>query len=215
MERVFLTANEAFEYYYYFINRHGHEKAGTKALYNTGFTILKPLDNAITSEMRAWNAEYATAEYLWYTTKTPYIQKLGELYGKVPYNWQRVADEDGFVNSNYGYQIHREDQIAKVVEMLREDPNTRRAAVSIYDGKEIDKYSLDTPCTYAIQFYILDGKLNMSVMMRSNDLWFGFCNDQFCFSMIQLRVANDLGIKVGTYYHFAHDLHLYDQHLDK
>ena len=69
------------------------------------------------------------------------------------------------------------DQLDNVVNLLREIPNsTRQAAISIYDGKEIYKYDNDTPCTYAVQFSIVDGKLCMSVYMRSNDLWYGFCN---------------------------------------
>ena len=65
--------------------------------------------------------------------------------------------------------------------MLKDNPNTRQAALSIYDAKEIPKYENDTPCTYAVQFTILNGRLDMSVVMRSNDLWYGFCNDQYCF----------------------------------
>jgi thymidylate synthase len=85
--------------------------------------------------------------------------------------------------------------LSKVVDLLRDNPNTRKATISIYDGKEIDTYSKDTPCTYAVQFTILDGKLNMTVLMRSNDLWYGFCNDQFCFSRLQQTVADFLSIE--------------------
>ena len=99
--------------------------------------------------------------------------------------------------------------------MLKENPETRQAAISIYDGKEIDTYRNDTPCTYAVQFSILEGRLNMAVLMRSNDLWFGFCNDQYCFSKLQTVVAEELELPVGSYYHYAHNLHLYNRHLNK
>ena len=99
----------------------------------------------------------------------------------------------------------------KIVNQLKNNPDTRQAAISIYDGKEIrdGNYLHDTPCTYAVQFTVVNGKLNMCVVMRSNDLWFGFCNDQYCFSKLQELVADTTGYKVGTYYHFAHNLHLY------
>jgi len=100
-----------------------------------------------------------------------------------------------------------------VINMLKANPETRQAAISIYDGKEITNYSNDTPCTYAVQFTILNGKLNMSVVMRSNDLWYGFCNDQYQFSNLQMYVAYQLNLPVGTYYHFAHNLHLYNDKL--
>jgi thymidylate synthase len=76
-------------------------------------------------------------------------------------------------------------------------------------------YKYDTPCTYAVQFTIVDNKLNMCVTMRSNDLWYGFCNDQYCFSRLQLLVADELEIRLGTYFHFAHNLHLYNNIIEK
>ena len=135
------------------------------------------------------------------------------MYGKVPPIWTRMADEDGNVNSNYGWQAQREDQLNKVIQMLNEKPDTRQATVSIYDGKEIDKYATDTPCTYAVQFTILNNKLNMCVTMRSNDLWYGFCNDQYQFSKLQEMVSKRLDIETGVYYHFAHNMHLYNNKL--
>lgn len=51
--------------------------------------------------------------------------------------------------------------------------------------------------------------------MRSNDLWFGFCNDQYCFSKLQEMVSKRLNIGIGWYYHFANDLHLYEKHFNK
>ena len=98
--------------------------------------------------------------------------------------------------------------------MLEDNPNTRQAALSIYDAKEIWKYENDTPCTYAIQFTILNDRLNMAVTMRSNDLWYGFCNDQYCFSMLQKMIADELKIDLGTYYHFVLNMHLYNNKID-
>ena len=124
-----------------------------------------------------------------------------------------MADDEGNVNSNYGWQWKRAYQLEKVVTKLKADKNTRQAAISIYDAKEIDSYTNDTPCTYAVQFTIVRGKLDMCVTMRSNDLWYGFCNDQYCFSQLQAAVAHRLNIPVGVYYHFAHNMHLYNNKL--
>jgi len=55
----------------------------------------------------------------------------------------------------------------------------------------------------------------MAVMMRSNDLWYGFCNDQYQFSNLQMYVAYETGCELGTYYHFAHNMHLYNDKLPK
>jgi len=51
--------------------------------------------------------------------------------------------------------------------------------------------------------------------MRSNDIWFGFCNDQYCFSMLQKLVSYKTGYEVGEYYHHAHNMHVYNNFLDK
>ena len=80
-------------------------------------------------------------------------------------------------------------------------------------GKEIDDYSHDTPCTYAVQFTIVHNRLDMCVTMRSNDLWYGFCNDQYQFSKLQEMVSKRLKIETGVYYHFAHNMHLYNDNV--
>ena len=121
------------------------------------------------------------------------------------------ALKHGDVNSNYGWQWKRNYQLSKVIDKLMKQPNTRQATISIYDGKEMNNYRHDTPCTYAIQFTVIDEKLNMCVTMRSNDLWYGFCNDQYCFASLQCLVAAETGYDLGTYYHFAHNLHLYNK----
>ena len=213
MKTKFRNANEAYNYFCDKIRRDGVSFAGTRALFKIGFTLMEPLENHIKNKEREWNIRYAEAEWLWYQTADPSIKKLGEIYGKIPPIWTRMADKHGNVNSNYGWQLVREEQMKKVVHMLKANPDTRQAAVSIYDGKEIDRYETDTPCTYAVQFTILNHKLNMCVTMRSNDLWYGFCNDQYCFSEIQRYVAEATNCKVGEYYHFAHNLHLYNNKL--
>ena len=126
-----------------------------------------------------------------------------------------MADKNGNVNSNYGWQWERTSQLDIIIDMLKKNPRTRQAAISIYDAKEISDYEFDTPCTYAVQFTIVGQKLNMCVTMRSNDLWYGFCNDQYCFSKLQELVATETGLLIGHYYHFAHNLHLYDNIIEK
>ena len=93
----------------------------------------------IDNEKRAFNMEYAEAEWQWYLSGDPNVDKLGEIYGKVPQIWERMADADGEVNSNYGWQWERDHQLDKVVAQLKNNTDTRQAAISIYDGKEISK----------------------------------------------------------------------------
>ena len=221
MENKFKTANEAFHYLMPYIVEHGVDFDNTRALFNVGFLIKDPhWCHSITNRngvKRDFNLKYAKAEWQWYLSGDDNINKLGELYGKIPEIWKRMANDYNLVNSNYGYQWKRENQLDNIIAMLKTNPKTRQAAISIYDAKEINygNYTHDTPCTYAVQFTILDNKLNMCVTMRSNDLWYGFCNDQYCFSQLQIMVAKELDIPVGTYYHFAHNLHLYNNIIEK
>tara|TARA_B100001559_G_scaffold129163_1_gene108597 strand:- start:6411 stop:7082 length:672 start_codon:yes stop_codon:yes gene_type:complete len=214
----FNNASDAYNYFYTKIATEGFEFADTRALFNVGFTIKDPIQNQIHNKSRDWNITYAEREWNWYLSGNPNAEDIAK---KAPI-WYKMMDSNGCVRSNYGWQWNRNNQIDKVIAKLETVKDTRHAAISIYDGKEIDTYAKDTPCTYAIQFTILyDQKLtgrqnpalNMAVLMRSNDLWYGFCNDQYCFSMLQKMIAERLSIEVGTYYHFAHNLHIYNDKL--
>jgi len=208
---IFNNAQDAFESYYDIISNVGQDFSNTKALFNIGFEILNPLDNYINTYYRKWNSTYAEREWDWYLSGNPSAVEIS----KFAPIWKNMMDDKGNVRSNYGWQWKRNKQLDKVVNQLKLNKETRQAVISIYDGKEIDTYKNDTPCTYAVQFTILNNKLNMTVLMRSNDLWYGFCNDQFCFSRLQEMVSIELNIEIGTYYHFAHNLHIYNDFLNK
>ena len=208
--KVFRNANEAYEYLHDQIIQHGVSFGDTKALFNVGFYMTDPKDRKIINKERNWKLDYAEAEWQWYLSGDPSTEKLGEIYGKVPEIWKRMEDNSGNVISNYGWQWQRYGQLDKVIGQLDFNNETRQAAISIYDGKEINKYANDTPCTYAVQFTIIHNRLDMCVVMRSNDLWYGFCNDQYQFSKLQEMVSKQLDIETGVYYHFAHNMHLYN-----
>jgi thymidylate synthase len=187
----------------------GEERNGTKTLHNVLIELQSPGDNNIKTPWRKWNRNYAQYEFNWYLSGNPNAEEISKK-AKI---WATMMDEQGNVNSNYGYQWQRNDQLTKVIDILRNDPKTRRASISLYDGKEIDTYQKDTICTYAINFYIdRNDSLSMQVMMRSNDLVYGFCNDQYCFSELQHIVANELKKTVGKYYHYVCNMHIYERH---
>lgn len=206
-ERVFRNSTQAFEHYVNLIMNLGEDFADTKTLFNVGFTIMNPMDNIITTDYRKFSTKYAKREWDWYLSGNRNAEKIA-LYAPI---WAKHMDEHGNVNSNYGWQWKRENQLEYVVEQLRSNKETRQAVISIYDAKEHSQYKYDTPCTLSIHFQVLSGKLNMTVNMRSNDLWYGFCNDQYQFSNLLQMVAEMVDLDVGTYYHFASNLHLYNK----
>lgn len=209
LNKSYYNAQEAFEDLYAVIMQEGEERSGTKTIHNVGIEIQSPLNNDINTKWRNWKKEYADYEWLWYMQGNPSAIEISKK-AKI---WENLMDQNGNVNSNYGYQWQRNNQLQKVIDILRNDPLSRRASISLYDGKEIDLYSKDTICTYAINFYQDKyGYLSMQVMMRSNDLVYGFCNDQYCFSKLQKLVADVLNLKIGKYYHFVCNMHIYEKH---
>lgn len=211
----FTKAQEAFEFYYDYIVESGIKYNDTLTLFNIGFYIQNPLDNNINTKWRNWNNEYAKYEWEWYLSGN---QNATEISKRAPI-WKNHMDESGLVQSNYGWQWVRNSQLDRIIDKLYaskiQKNYTRQAVITFYDGKEISNYGYDTPCTLSIHFQIVENKLCMTVNMRSNDLWFGFCNDQYCFSKLQEMVAKDIELEVGWYYHFSSNLHLYNDFINK
>lgn len=213
MNKTFIDATAAFEYLYTRIMQiGGNTDIGTKVLYNVGINIVYPERRVITTPWRKFSIAYAEREWQWYLSQNRSVEEIKK-YAPI---WDKMHSGDNIVNSNYGWQWNREDQLQKCIKQLKDDKNTRRAWLTIFDGKEKNQYAYDTPCTLSVGFDIrpLSDHLNMTVLMRSNDLVYGFCNDQYCFSKLQEYVAKELGLKLGSYYHFAHDMHIYKRHFN-
>lgn len=209
--RVYINASEAFADIYGALDSMGVANNGTKKIHNVGIKILNPGDNHIKVEGRKWNPRYAEREWDWYMSENRSVEDLKK-YAPI---WDKMHSGDNIVNSNYGFIWNQNGQLDNVVNILKEDPQSRQAWITIYDGKDHAYFDYDTPCTLAIGFAVERGALCMTVIMRSNDLWFGFCNDQYCFSRLQALVSKRTGIKVGWYYHYASDMHLYKQQFNR
>ena len=131
--------------------------------------------------------------------------------------WRQISDKNGQVESNYGFYL--KPQWEWVKQEILGDVDTRRATIVINQPYHKNKNPKDYPCTQYIQFFVRENKLNMGVNMRSNDLVFGLCNDVFTFALfqqlmlIELRDAG-LDIELGSYYHHAGSLHVYERHYD-
>ena len=204
----YLNAQNAFQDMFYKILLSGEKINNTRALHHISFQIENPIDNHITDRARNWSLEYAQKEWLWYLSENPSVSEIGK-YAKL---WNSLADVNGDVNSNYGYQWSRGRQLNRVISQLIFDSTTRKAAISIFDGKEYERYHKDTPCTYSIGFNVTHGKLVMLVNMRSCDLIWGFCNDQYCFSQLHQLVANSIQKPIGHVTYMIQSFHVYERH---
>lgn len=216
----FNTADDALDVYYDAIVAFGHRGIETRSLFNIGFYINNPGDRLITQPWRKWNESYAEREWDWYMSGDRSVAEIKK-HAKI---WDSMHSGDNIVNSNYGWQWNRNGQLENVIRLLKQDidnydshsvdRHTRQAYLTIHDGKEHKDFKYDTPCTLSIGFNTLGGVLNMNVHMRSNDLIYGFCNDQYCFSMLQELVADELDLQMGCYFHIADNLHIYKRHFE-
>ena len=127
--------------------------------------------------------------------------------------FKNYAEDNGMFHGAYGART--QDQYGPVIERLKKDPDSRQAVVTIWDPiLDLLPEKRDYPCTILHQFRIRDNKLNMSVYMRSNDVWLGAAYDFFQFTRVQIAMASVLGIAPGSYAHHVGSLHIYEQHYD-
>jgi thymidylate synthase len=205
----FYNANAVFEYYYDLIKEKGSEYGNTKAIFNELIKINKPSDKIITTPFRKWNETYVKREWEWYLSGNRSVKEIKK-YAPI---WDRMHDGNNLVWSNYGWWWQVGQQLERVISMLKDDPFTRRAIVVHYNPNHVWAYEYDTPCNLVLNFYILDDKLELTVMARSIDLWYGFCNDQWIFATLLEKIALAVNKEVGSLYYFITNLHIYKQQL--
>lgn len=170
------------------------------------FCVEDPTRNIVTSKIRNMPMRYAVGELLWYLSGSNRVDDIAQFASK----WLELSDDGETTNSAYGWRIFSKfdfDQWEYVKNLLRTDPRSRQAVIHIKDAD--NRPTKDVPCTVYLQFLLRGGRLNLSVHMRSNDIWMGVPYDMFSFCCLQMLMAMELGVKVGTYAHYAGSLHIY------
>lgn len=113
----------------------------------------------------------------------------------------------------YGIRVY--GMLDELVKLLREDPSSRQAVLSIYHSPtDLGRGKKDTPCTLTLQFLLRDGYLHGRGSMRSNDVWLGLPYDLVQFISITGAIAAALDVKVGTYTHTVGSMHVYERHYE-
>jgi len=162
--------------------------------------------------------KYIERELEWYMSESLYVD---DIPGETPQIWKDISSNEGKINSNYGWCIYSEEngnQYKHVLRELRNNPNSRRAAM-IYNRPSMhldynrDGMS-DFMCTFANTFMIRDGKLISHYVMRSNDAVFGYNNDVAWAKFVQGQLAYDLEVEVGELIWTATNLHVYERHFE-
>lgn len=186
----------------------GQTQGETLELTNTVIEIERPSLKQIHFALRKISKNYLRTELKWYWNGRNDVEYIGDA-AKM---WYDISDDGKTSNSAYGYIIqskHNKNQLDEVLKVLQKDPSSRKAVLSIIDPTLNKLETKDLQCTIAIQFLIRNNKLQMTVFMRSNDIYFGFPYDSIYFITLQTWLAKQLNIEIGSYIHHATSMHVY------
>jgi len=136
--------------------------------------------------------------------------------------WDEWADENGDLGPVYGVQWRswptpdggHIDQIAKVVDQIRNTPDSRRMIVSAWNPAEVDDMALP-PCHAMFQFYVADGRLSCQLYQRSADLFLGVPFNIASYAMLTMMIAQQAGLEPGEFVWTGGDCHIYDNHREQ
>jgi thymidylate synthase len=136
--------------------------------------------------------------------------------------WDELADENGELGPVYGKQWRSWaapngesiDQIARLIEGLKNNPNSRRHIVSAWNPADIEDMALP-PCHCLFQFFVADGKLSCQLYQRSADVFLGVPFNIASYALLTMMVAEVTGYEPGEFVHTFGDAHLYSNHIEQ
>ncbi|WP_018688395.1 thymidylate synthase [Ahrensia kielensis] len=136
--------------------------------------------------------------------------------------WNEWADENGDLGPVYGYQWRSwpapdgtsVDQIEKLVDGIKNNPNSRRHIVSAWNPALVDEMALP-PCHCLFQFYVADGRLSCQLYQRSADIFLGVPFNIASYALLTHMIAQVCDLEVGDFVHTLGDAHLYSNHFEQ
>jgi thymidylate synthase len=158
-------------------------------------------------------------ELLWFLKGDTNIKYLNDNGVKI---WDEWADNEGNLGHVYGYQWRswptpdgkHIDQIKKVIEQLKQNPNSRRIIVSAWNVGEIETMALP-PCHTFFQFYVGNNKLSCQLYQRSADIFLGVPFNIASYALLTMMVAQVCDLKLGEFIHTLGDAHIYSNHFEQ
>ncbi|WP_408892226.1 thymidylate synthase [Paenibacillus taichungensis] len=158
-------------------------------------------------------------ELLWFLSGDTNISYLKENGVKI---WDDWADENGDLGPVYGSQWRtweapngdKIDQIAAVIDSIKNNPDSRRHLVSAWNVAEINNMKLP-PCHFAFQFYVAEGKLSCMLTMRSVDTFLGLPFNIASYALLTHMIAQQCDLKVGEFIWSGGDVHIYSNHVEQ
>ena len=184
-----------------------------RELSNYSFTIDDITNDVINLKSRNISYNYLIGEILWYWSGRNDLEFIRH-FSKF---WDKISDDGVTSNSAYGYVLQKKhgfNQIETIIDLLKQDPSSRRAILNFNTPNINVKDTKDEICTICLSFMIRDNKLNCTTVMRSNDVVFGLTYDLSYFILLQKYIADRLGVSYGSYTHYAFSMHVYEKDFD-
>ncbi len=199
------------------------DKNGTKTVEQIGVQLrLNSKDWYIDLGVKKTNTKYVKQELKWYLSKS---RSINDGVGDIKI-WQQVSDENGYINSNYGWCIFSNEngnQFSNVIKILNNNPDSRQASIiytrpSMHEDWNRNGMS-DFMCTNNTQHFIRNNKLIYIIHQRSCDLFFGYFNDFAWHCFVQRKMFNKLKsnynkLEYGDIIYNIDSLHVYERHFE-
>ena len=158
-------------------------------------------------------------ELLWFLSGNTNIKFLNDNGVRI---WDEWADENGNLGHVYGYQWRswptpdgkHVDQIKKIIDQLKNNPNSRRIIVSAWNVGEIENMALP-PCHTFFQFYVSENKLSCQLYQRSADIFLGVPFNIASYALLTMMVAQVCDFELGDFVHTLGDAHIYTNHFEQ
>ncbi|RZK67062.1 MAG: thymidylate synthase [Pedobacter sp.] len=158
-------------------------------------------------------------ELIWFLSGDTNIKYLKDNGVRI---WDEWADEDGNLGPVYGSQWRswpkpdggHIDQIAQIINTIKNNPDSRRIIVSAWNVAEVEHMALP-PCHAFFQFYVADGKLSCQLYQRSADIFLGVPFNIASYALLTMMVAQVCGLQYGDFIHTLGDAHLYNNHIEQ
>ena len=197
-----------------------NDRTGTGTIsvfgYQMRFDLAKGFPLLTTKKLHTRSIIY---ELLWFLQGATNVGYLRDNRVSI---WDEWADEQGELGPVYGYQWRswssadgrHIDQIAQVVDSIKNNPDSRRHIVSAWNVGDIDKMALP-PCHLLFQFYVADGKLSCQLYQRSCDIFLGVPFNIASYALLTAMMAQVTGLQAGEFVHTLGDAHIYMNHLEQ
>jgi thymidylate synthase len=197
-----------------------HDRTGTGTISVFGYQMRFNLQDGFPMvTTKKLHLKSIIHELIWFLSGDTNIQYLKDNGVRI---WDEWADADGNLGPVYGSQWRswpkpdggHIDQIAKIIDTIKNNPDSRRIIVSAWNVAEVDSMALP-PCHAFFQFYVADGKLSCQLYQRSADIFLGVPFNIASYALLTMMVAQVCSLEYGDFIHTLGDAHLYNNHIEQ